>query len=516
MKKSIFLIAPLTFLMSCTTTSEIFDDAYDEAKQPAKVTVNDESGYADYIKNHEHIYTVQVDSNKHNNRGLGGNPTYYRDEHDHTHHQQHQFDYYGEAPLNNNGFNYGFNTGFNGYGMNFCHNQCMTWRNRGTCWHIAPYNNGIYGQSWNQYGGMNWGYPYDPYSPFQNYYGNAYYPNAFSHNSYYGNMGGWYNNNYYWSGYYQNGYYNNNNGYWGSPYYGGNNIGWVNGPSWSHAWMNNNNWNPNGSNNNQDWTSNGNHHYGHRNGTNTGSHSQNNTNYEHTVKGQAVGSTPFPVYAAAQDLTQPITVEKPKPVSGTSFNGVGTTVHEANTVTHSRGITAQNAIASTQSKGGSANGAMLSNQQTNALKVVKRGAPASNQFTAKHITTTSNGVSRNGPSNNTYTANYGTVSRNGSSSANRVGGNTYANPNKYGSRNNPTTTSSKNGTSYNSGTYNNTSRRDYNSPTNSSTTTRPYNASPNRSTNSSYQGSRSTNSGSTVTRSNSSGSSTKNSSSRRR
>ena len=520
MKKSIFLIAPLTFLMSCTTTSEIFDDAYDEAKKPAKVEVNDESGYADYIKNQEDMYDVQIDSNKYNNRGLGANPSYYGDNHNHLNHQQHQFDYYGTAPMNNSAWGYSNYMGMNGFGMNFCQYQCMTWRSRGNCWHVAPYNNGIYGQSWNQYGSMVWGYPNDPY---QNCYGNAYYPNGYNYyygnngfNGYYGNVGGWYNNNYYWSGYYPNGYYNSYNGYWGSPYYGGYNYGWG-APGWGNGWNNNNNWNNNWSNNNQDWQSNGNHHYGHRNGTNTGSNSQNNTNYEHTVKGHAAHSTPFPVYAGAQELGQTNQSVKPKPGTATAFGGSNAT-DKVNTAPPSRTIgTATNNTQQFTARNDN-NGGQFNTNTSNSVStpVGQRGTPATNQFTAENMVTTTNVGARNGGSNNTYTATNATSSRNGSSSANNNSGNTYANPNKYGTRYNPSTSTTNSGSNYNSGTYNNTSRRDYNSNSNRSNTPRNYNSNSNRSTNNSYNGSRSSTSGSSSSRSNSSGNSGSNSTSRRR
>lgn len=510
MKKSIFLIAPLTFLMSCTSTSEIFDDAYDEVAKPTKVEVNDESGYADYIKNQEDMYDVQIDSNKYNNKNLSGNPSYYGNNsaHNHLGYQSGQFDYYGTAPMNNGAFQNGYYSNMNGFQNGFCQYQCMTWRSQRNCWHVAPYNNGMYGQSWNQYGSIGWGSPYDPYNPYQNCYGNSYYGSGYGYNNYYnnngfngyyGNTGGWYNNNYYWSGYYPNGYYNSYNGYWGNPYYSGYNYGWGAG----NGWGNNNNW----SNNNNDVQSNGNHHYGHRNGTNTGSNSQNNTNYEHTVKSHAAAATPFPAYSSGQNLAQQSNSPKPKPTTGTAFGGTNGTTDKT-TVPPSRTI----GTTTNNSQQFVSNNPANQANQTNTT-VSRGGQPATNQFTPANLTTSNNVSSRNGGSNNTYV---GTTSRNGSNSSTANSGNTYANPNKYRTRYNPSSSSSNSGSNYNSGNYNNTSRRDNSSGTRNNTP-RNYNSNSNSNrSNNSYNGSRSSSSSSSSSssRSNSSGSSS--SSSRRR
>jgi hypothetical protein len=109
MKKSIFLIAFLAFLMSCSQTSEIFDDAYDEAKAPPKVNLDDQAGYADYIKNQEDIYDVEVDTNRYENKTLGGNPSYYgpgTNQYSYNNGANNRpYDYYGISP--NAGFNNG-------------------------------------------------------------------------------------------------------------------------------------------------------------------------------------------------------------------------------------------------------------------------------------------------------------------------------------------------------------------------------------------------------------------------
>ena len=63
MKKSIYLIASLTFLASCSGMKEVYDDTYEPASAPESTIIeNDDLGYQDYIKNQEAEYDVIVDS----------------------------------------------------------------------------------------------------------------------------------------------------------------------------------------------------------------------------------------------------------------------------------------------------------------------------------------------------------------------------------------------------------------------------------------------------------------------
>lgn len=441
MKKSIYLIAPLTFLVSCAGTSEIYDDAYNAAKAPALINVDEEGGYADYIKNQEDLYPMQVDSTK--SRAMGGNPSYYgngeqMNEHAGHNHSNYQpgglYTGYGNqyCPPSQNNYYISYNNACGApYGWAACPYSCMTYFQRGNCWHTNRndmwgnnvwnnYHPGIYGQ----YPGIVYG-TNDPYAPNGWYGVGGYDPFAV----------GYCPNNFGWGGYYGYGYYGNynpyyaNNGYyggWGSPYdpwgnyygyggygWGGPGFGWgATGNNWGN---NNNNWWTNNDNNN---SNSGNHHYGPRGGTNTGSYSQNNTNYEHTVKGHEGVTTPFPVYAAGDNelAKTEFSSGKPEVVHSVSNNNFTTTTIDKPDYVNTNTV---------DDKPGKFGNSKPNNQQYNVIsdkgttydrpsnnQVVSKGKPANNQFASggkgsKRTYTTTQKYGRTGGS----TTNQSTYSR---------------------------------------------------------------------------------------------------------
>ncbi|MBD3635788.1 MAG: hypothetical protein HUJ25_00485 [Crocinitomicaceae bacterium] len=527
MKKSILLIAPLTFLISCTGSSEIFDDAYNDAKAPEVVKVNEEEGYADYIKNEEHKYPVEVeDTEKKSMDGI--NPSYYGnndyyDPYGHNHQEPHGFG------GNNSGYYNGYNqyyspnsnglycnnmygTGYgswnnnNGYGSwnswAVCPYSCMTWYNTGNCWHLNrydyygggayAYNNNFYNGSYGPGGSYYYGYynPNNPYgwgSTYGSYYGNGYYcGNGYYNNYYYGNSWG--------SPYGYNG--------WGMPYgypYWGNSFNYGGGSGWN-------------GNNNEDIVSNGNHHYGHRGGSNSGSYSQNNTTYTHTVKGPAE-STPFPSYTAHQEnvLANEGGNDISKPTNSTVIHGnqfqketpdhVNTYSADEQPGTFGSSKPVQNQGNSTMvnkpvENTGNSNFATTASKDKPSVgtTVVTSGKPANNQFSSDgnrpNYSTNTSGSSRGGGSGNNTT---------------------YTHPNKYGNYNGNTgyTRPNNSGTTY-GGKTNSDSRRTYNSGSNNGTYNNRNGSSnsSNRSGSTTYSGNRSSSSsGSSSSRSGSSGSS---------
>jgi hypothetical protein len=510
MKKSILLIAPLAFIWSCTQSSEIFDDAYN-GTEPKPVIQTDGEGYADYIKQEEGNYTVIVDSGNTYRSGL--QPSFYNNSTDNRYsaNQNPNVFYRGERQAQNSqlGWNSGCDRGFA---------PGMGWGYSG--FYPMGYH---YGDAW----GGHFGYA-TPSGYWNTFYGNPMWSNQWGYASYFGNGFGYYNswNGFYdpYFGYYGNGWNNWNgwNGYgWG---YGGN-------PYWGYGGWNTpgfNNWN-NNNNNNTNWgeSSGGgsNHYYGHRGGTNTGSYSQNTTNYEHTVKAQdlEVASTPFPLYSSMDKNEMATNIFESKPVkpanvSSNTFNGsnavpngngsiikpvekpsyVNTnSVNErpgsfttAKPVYNNNSSTLNNSNVST-----STNYVNTTPVRPTTTKVLKTGKPAQNQFAGGNST---NSISTNRPSNPQSNV----VS--GSNSTLR----TYDHPNKYGNQTNNTYSNNKPGNVYNAGQNTSNSRRtNVNTNSNNNRNTN-YNSGSNRRTSSSSTnyGSRSSSSGSSSSGTSSSGS----------
>jgi hypothetical protein len=457
--------------MSCSQTSEIFDDAYDEAKAPPKVNLDDQAGYADYIKNQEDIYDVEVDTNRYENKTLGGNPSYYgpgTNQYSYNNGANNRpYDYYGISP------NAGFNNGNNG---NFgCQYGCMSYNTYGTCWHMN--NGGNCNSNWGYNGSVACGtnHTHNPYNT--NYYGN----NNCGNNGYYGNSG--YGNNYYGNGYgntYGNGYGNYyGNNYYGSNYYGGYNN--YNGGLFGSSW---------GFNNNSNIVANGgdsnvgtNHHNGHRGGTSYGGNSGNTTVYEHTVKTvELTSSTPFPAYSSNQTVTTTYTSVTPKPVVGTII-GSGAKVDKTNPTSNTVKPVKSNMRAN------------YTAERINPNGIVK-AQPAGNRF---EIGTVSRGEGNTTTSKGYSTGTYGRNNNTAVGNTNSTGSSGNSNPNKYGNRTNPNTTQTSTGNSNNTSTgRNNNSNSNYSG-------NRPGGS---NSSNGNYTGSRNTNSGSTGT-SNTSGTSSR-------
>lgn len=433
MKKSFYLIASLAFLFSCSGTSEIYDDAYNARTAPPAVNIDENGGYADYIKNQENHYEVKVDSAKNrtvfNNNPVGGSPQY---------------------SVDNASPNYNHSQ-FAG-DLNYCPYSCQTYFRQGHCWHsnnrnsnngfscnnnnqgFTYGNSGYFGapNSWcNCHGvnGQNYNVVYgtnDPHNP----YGSSYYStggfyggyNAYNSGSCYGNNG-FYNNGCYNNYGYNNYYYGNGNNSW-YPYYGFG--GWGNGFNY-----NGNNWGSGNNNFANNETTGGNHHFGHRGGSNTGSYSQNNTTYEHTVKQEELVTTPFPAFASANgvsaenvtaqfnDNSSLTSVNTTKPFE-TSGNDYGNNVQPA-TSSFSSNNTTVNGTAYKPSHnnttvGNSGTSDQVSKPVTTTsgnTAVVAKGKPATNQFAGGNAQVTTTSTARN----------------NGSSSTQ-----TYAHPNKYGNQ----------------------------------------------------------------------------------
>ena len=69
MKKIKYLI-PVFVLTACVSNKEVYDDVYTKVEKPAPEIINEDLGYADYIKNSESEYNVEIDSSARNNNGL--------------------------------------------------------------------------------------------------------------------------------------------------------------------------------------------------------------------------------------------------------------------------------------------------------------------------------------------------------------------------------------------------------------------------------------------------------------
>lgn len=249
MKKVKYLI-PVLFLFSCASTGEVYDDVYRKAEKPVKEEVNEDLGYADYIKGNEEGYeveTVDVDSENKNKFG-GGYAT-------------------ENGDLNVYNFEHGYvsNRNYLGwndpiiYGSNWaCRYRCHQFHYYGRCCHQLNTWNDFYGcNGFGFYGGLPsnygyYGYSYNPWNGWNNPWNAPFYGNS------------------YYNGFY-NGYYNGyNNGF-----FSGTNNGFI------------------GGGNPTDDLSSNNHHYGHRNGISTGS--SNTTTYPNTVKAP-VTDQPFSNY----------------------------------------------------------------------------------------------------------------------------------------------------------------------------------------------------------------------------
>lgn len=226
--------------MSCQAGKYVYDDVYDQAENP--LTIDDQNGYADYIKGNEKENKVVIDA-----------PV-----------QQINSSYYGDIDNNcdcrrnyNSRFKYRWGTDYIYFGsyQPFSSNDCPCYYDMNNCGY-SQYQNTYY----SPYGyfdhlGVWHGYHHWMFNPYNGYF--------FSYNDPY------YLSNYYWNNNYYNGYY----GYYGNS---NNNFGW---------WYNNNQSWSNGSGN----TSSSNVIYGHRGNNFAGS--SNTTAYDHTVKNSGNNGT---------------------------------------------------------------------------------------------------------------------------------------------------------------------------------------------------------------------------------
>ncbi|MCB9223434.1 MAG: hypothetical protein H6582_04580 [Crocinitomicaceae bacterium] len=552
MKKSILLIAPLAFLWSCTTSAEIFDDAYNGTESKTVVKSNDEDGYADYIKNEESNYRVVVDSGNTHRSGL--NPSYYNTtnrsiQYDNSDPNQYNASEDDGYPRNYNQTN---NLGHNHndqLGWDVCPYQCAAFFDGIRCTHIIE-RYGPFPRGWGYMSlrnSPNWYWGYSGYYPsgymygdplygcggYNNYYGTPYFNNYYGGSNYYGS-------NYYgYGGYNSYGYYGGGwNGMYGNPYYGYYGNGWNNpwwgyggySPIWGYGIYNSSFNNNSGSSSWSNWGepssgTSSNHHYGHRGGTNTGSYSQNNTNYEHTVKSQELqaSNSPFPQYTTFEEHQVATNVFESKPLTNGQVNNVSHDTYNTKPVNSSGSSTQvyEKPVFTNANNGNIQNGNVQSGNNVNGISPgtnnvvnnVNSNGPktTNNQTTLKIGKPAQNQFSSGSTVNNSNTVNSGSVVKGGSYSSYSTQ-KTYDNPNKYGNQSNPTYQDNKPGTVYNSGSGNNTgdSRR-----TNSSGTTNNTYNSGTRSTNSSGNyGNRSSSSGSSGSSSSSSSGGT--SSSRRR
>ena len=270
MKKLIYLI-PVLFLIACSGTREVYDDVYAPVKKQEKVIENDDLGYADYVKNSESEYKVEVEErtpNPNAGRTIIPNSGYSTQSGDIVinNYEQGSNSYYGADYYYNDPF---YSNGWGNWGG--CRYNCSFFFNYGNCCHVRAYR--PYYNSW------NWGFGYG----YSNWYGCG---NYWNYGSPYWQPNGWYVGNYYGYSFHPHygwGYW----GFWGIDplnsfsYYTPNN---------SFAWTG------------SDAVGNSNHHYGHRGSVNA--ESSNTTAYEHTVKSHVVTGSdqPFTEYVADQSI----------------------------------------------------------------------------------------------------------------------------------------------------------------------------------------------------------------------
>lgn len=340
MKRLAYVILIAAAGSSCKTSQVAYDDVYESVIAPQKI--NESDGYKDYIKEGQDEHKVVIDDQK--NTSFGG---YYNNSQASV------------APFGSSG------NGGDCHDTQVCCDRSMYYNDRanqfssmgffGSCFN-RPYslNRPLYNCScpccseanyYNQFDywhysnlasvGALYGY-YDYWGGWHSYYPYGYDPYGYMG---YGNYFSW-NNPYY----YGNGWNNGMNGYWYNGTWYGN--GWY-----GNGW--NNNGNNNGGNGGGVVVSNpsisGNHLYGHRGMTTTGS--ANTTSYAHTVKGAAtdgdptstgkpilVSGTPFALSGATTGTidvagaSSQITggTEKVKPVSTSSFGTTATTQNGTN------------------------------------------------------------------------------------------------------------------------------------------------------------------------------------------
>ena len=400
MKKLKYLI-PLFVLASCASSVEVYDDVYTKVKTVGAYPVNEDLGYADYIKGSESNYVVEIDSSDHGANQMGEG--YYTNS--------------GDIIVNNysspnsNGFGPSNNFYYNSWGPNY-YNPYGNWGGYyGGLNNYYGWNNGFYGgwgnNCWNNgfYGG----------------WGNNYWNNGFYGNPYWG-----YNN--YWNGY--------NNGYWNG-YNNGFNNGWYS-----------NNWSNDGNGSGAGFGG-SNHIYGHRGSVS--SNSPNTTAYDHTVKApvQGGGATsgsgiikPFEVYSnETADVTAGLGIgQKVNGGNGASYlsgsvNGASGNVPAepsrlngvSNNVSNAGGAAVDNGSSTLNNSGGIINGNVkepvkagntaffsggaTTNSNVNGGAWNTAGVAASNQNASTTSTTATNKFASTGssrPSNVTTTVGGGT------------------------------------------------------------------------------------------------------------
>lgn len=296
MKKLVYLI-PIIALASCVGTQEVYDDVYTrvEVEEPANPE-NEDLGYADYIKNSEGEYEVEVDSSAVNNGGVQ-NGAYYTNNGDINVHN------YGSGAYADPYWGGGTYNNYNFYGGSYGFNRAWPYRYNRWGWSIrynpVPYW-GIGDPFWGWGGNPYWGWAGNSYwgwggNPYWGWGGNPY--------------GGW-GGNPYW-GFGGNPYWGCGNSFWGNPY---NSPG-----AWSGG----------GFADNGGATSNV--IYGHRGAVQT--NSSNSTAYEHTVKSQVntgggAATQPFDLYDNDQaTVTTGLQLninDKPAKNGGLIDNGSGT------------------------------------------------------------------------------------------------------------------------------------------------------------------------------------------------
>ena len=191
MKYLVYLLS-LVVLASCAGTQDVvYDDVYTrvQVEEPNSNPANDDLGYADYIRNSESQYQVEVDSSAFNNQNLNGG--YYTNNGD----------------INVYNYGSGNNMNPNGGGTFVTNN------------YYSPYPMTGWSNGWNN----PWGYR--PHCHFNNWGWNAGLYWGWGANPYWGNPWGW-GGNPYWG---------NSWGWGGNPYWGNSYWGW-NDPYWGHVY----------------------------------------------------------------------------------------------------------------------------------------------------------------------------------------------------------------------------------------------------------------------------------------
>ncbi|WP_066759920.1 hypothetical protein [Crocinitomix algicola] len=501
--KNLKYLIPLIVLTSCIGTKEVYDDVYSkvEVVQP-EVKANEDLGYADYVKNSESKYQVEVDSSafqSNNASYMNGYNSYNTNS--------------GDINIYNNSNDYGrYNNGpapWSDYSVYYTNNYYWGFNNYSYSpwgWRYRPYRNCIgFGYGYGNFYGYNggWHSPYYGWNiPYYGPYGHGFYDPYF--------MG--YGHPYYGYGY---GYGYFGNGYYSNPYGGGDG---------GHVVASNNN-----------------HHYGHRRSAT--STSSNTSTYEHTVMSQVDqpkgSSKPFDAYSSAKatvaknpNFVSSTVEKKEKPsntfngaqvlegdkglsgkVDGRTVKGSGNTVYNDYTSTK---VNRTNAAASnnTTNSRNEGNNFMHLGAESTGTNTGINGTTRNENFRPTNSATSNNNISAK-PATNRFSSNSGVNQSYSGYSQPKTGTNGVSTAKKY-TRTNGTSNGNQN---YRSNSTSRSNSNTYSKPssTNRSSNTRTYNTSnSNRNTNATYQNRSSSSSRSSSTRSSSSSSSRSSSTSRRR